>query len=198
MMKKVLIVILIWISSFNIFGQDYQFFRVDTINSKIFWKCDKHNGIIKLNDGGFITEKNEIIAGLFLINLNSLEDSDLNNQQYGTAKLILENTLKNEFLEIKKYPNAYFKLEKIKQLKNNRYTIKGDFTLHGITNCIEFSATINFEGDKIHLISEKFSIDRTEWGIYRMSPKRPYSDDENGWTVSDTVEIQIDLIAIKE
>ncbi len=198
MMNKILIIILIWISSFNVFGQDYKFYRVDTLKSKIFWKCDKHNGFFNLKDGGFVLDKNEIVAGLFFVNINSLQVKDLDNEEYSTAKLILENTLKNEFLEIKKYPDAYFKLEEIKNIENDKYLIKGDFTLHGITNCIEFTANIKIKNNKIHLVSEKFTIDRTEWGIYRMSPKRPYIDDENGWTVSDTVEIQINLIAIKE
>jgi len=43
------------------------------------------------------------------------------------------------------------------------------------------------------LESETFKIDRTDWGIYRLSPKRPYPDDEHGWTVPDTVEITVKL-----
>ena len=177
---------------------EFHFYAADTVNSKIYWKCDKHYGIFKLEKGGFVTYKNKIVDGLFFINLHSLKDLDMDEKTYGTAVLILENTLKNEFLEVNKYPVSYFRLEEIHPVKDNLYHVKGDFTLHGITNCIEFDAYVDFEGDKIHFVSKPFIIDRSEWGIYRMSPTRFYSDDENNWTVPDEVEIKIDIIAVKE
>jgi len=48
------------------------------------------------------------------------------------------------------------------------------------------------------LKSEKFTIDRTDWGVYRMSPKRPYQDDENGWTVPDEIELHLEIKTLKD
>ncbi len=198
-MKKIVFIYFL-LQQILVFSQDkdYHFYAADTTKSIIKWKCDKHKGIFKLKKGGFITYKKQIIDGLFFVNLHSLKDLDMDKKTYGTAVMILENTLKNEFLEIEKYPLSYFRIEEVTPIKNDLYRIVGDFSLHGITNCIEFNARINFSGDTIHFVSEPFVIDRSDWGIYRMSPTRFYSDDENNWTVPDEVEIQINILARKE
>jgi len=138
------------------------------------------------------------VGGRFIIDMNSIKDLDMDPKQFGTAVMILENTLKNEFFEVKKYPFAIFDLQEIEHLSGNYYQLTGDFTLQGITNCISFKAKIDIDDEKLHLLSDTFSIDRTDWGIYRMSPKRPYSDDENGWTVPDKINLKIDLTAKPE
>jgi len=198
-MKKILFTVLVLILFSAQAQSDLLFYRVDTLSSKIFWKCDKHDGTIKLKDGGFVTDtKQQILGGKFIIDMHSIKDLDMDPKQFGTAVLIFENTLKNEFFGADKYPYALFDLQQIKHLTGNTYELTGDFTLHGITNCIQFKADITFKGNVLKMKSERFAIDRTDWGIYRMSPKRPYPDDENGWTVPDKIEIQIDLKAVKE
>ena len=197
-MKKFLIILLLTAYAGVQAQDDLSFFRLDTLHSKIYWRCDKHKGTVKFLDGGLVLEKDAVLAGKFIIDVRTLKDSDMSTKKYGTAVLILENTLKNEFLEVEKYPLAVFDLQEVKHLQGNEYELTGDLTLHGTTICLSFKATVDFESDVIKLKSEKFTIDRTDWGIYRMSPKRPYSDDENGWTVPDKVEIKIDLILKKE
>ena len=174
------------------------FYRADTLKTKVLWKCDKHNGLIKLKEGGFVLEDNEPVGGLFVIDMHSLKDLDMDPKQYGTAVMILENTLKNEFFEVEKYPYAVFNMEQVYHLSGDTYHLIGDFTMHGITNCVSFKAQIIVEGDVLTMTSEKFSIDRTDWGVYRMSAKRPYSDDENGWTVPDKIDLKIELKARRE
>jgi polyisoprenoid-binding protein YceI len=198
-LKTLLFAFLFW-QALTLLSQqtDFHFYAADTLHSKIYWKCDKHKGTFKLKKGGFVTYKGKIVDGLFFIDLHSMKDLDMDKKTYGTAVMILENTLKNEFLEVEKYPYSYFRLESLKHIKNNLYQVVGDFTLHGITNCIEFTAQIDYSGNKIHFVSKPFVIDRSEWGVYRMSPTRFYSDDENNWTVPDEVEIKIDITAIKE
>ncbi len=198
MKRIVLIFLFVW--SLGMYAQqEFAFYRVDTLSSKIFWKCDKHNGTIKLKDGGFVVDnQKQILAGKFYVNMQSIKDLDMDPKQFGTAVLIFENTLKNEFFEAEKYPIAVFDLQEIKHIQDDLFLLTGDFTLHGITNCLQFKAHLKINDKFIAMKSEKFAIDRTDWGIYRMSPKRPYSDDENGWTVPDKIELQIDLKAVKE
>ncbi len=200
-MKKFLYLILFSAGLFvyKIQAQNYFFYKVDTLQSKVFWKCDKHNGLIKLKDGGFVIDKKlKPVAGTFIIDMHRIKDLDMDSKQYGTAVMIFENTLKNEFFEADKYPYAIFKLEEIQQLPDEWYKLTGDFTMHGITNCISFKAQIKIEKNNLTMTSEKFSIDRTDWGIYRMSPKRPYTDDQNGWTVPDQIDLKIELKAKRE
>ncbi len=200
---KINIILFLFVALFisqNIWAQKspYAFFRADTIQSTILWKCDKHNGKINLSEGGFVTHNKQIAAGIFHIDMLSIKDVDMDTKTYGTAVIILENTLKNDFFKVKKYPTATFQIVSIKKIAGNKYKVTGDFTLHDIKNCLTFDASILFEKDKIMMTSDNIILDRTDWGIYRMSPQRPYSDDENGWTVPDKIEIKIRIIAKKE
>ena len=196
-MKRIIFIISLFIV-IQLQAQTYDFYRVDTLDSKVYWKCDKHNGQLNLKDGGFILENGTIQKGLFYLNMQSIKDLDMSVKKFGTAVMILENTLKNEFFEVEKYPVAVFDMQEVLPLKDEKYQITGDFTLHGITNCVSFVATIKMDDNTLHFTSETFKIDRTDWGIYRMSPKRPYSDDENGWTVPDKIVLKIELQAKRE
>ena len=169
-------------------------FKVDTGKSEIHWKCDKHNGYVPLKSGTLTIDNQGNIKGIFYLDLSLLQVKDLDTDEYRTAKAILENTLKNEFFEIDKYPDAYFRLEDAQYIKDDTYRFTGDLTMHGISVCISFPGHLYFKNKKLYLESGKFFIDRTDWGIYRLSPKHPYPDDEHGWTVKDTVEIKVKLI----
>jgi len=198
-MKLKLTPLLLFLLVFQAKSQDLAFYRVDTIQSKVLWQCDKHNGFFKLKTGGFVVDKNkQVLAGRFVINISSFASLDLNSKKYATAKMIFENTIKNEFFEVEHFPIAFFDLQEIKLLSDHEYVLTGDLTLHGITNCISFKAKITIDDKLLQMTSETFTIDRTDWGIYRMSPKRPYSDDDNDWTVPDKVNLKIEVIAQKE
>ena len=180
--------------------EDYKFYfyRADALNSKVFWKCGKHDGVIKIKEGGFVLEDSIPVGGLFVIDMNSIKDLDIKGENQKTPREILENTLKNEFFEVMKYPYAVFELQKVEKIKEELYELTGDFTMHGVTNCISFNAKIQLEDNIITMTSQQFTIDRTDWGIYRMSEKNPYIDDENGWTVKDEIDLKIELTAKKE
>jgi hypothetical protein len=168
--------------------------KVDTGKSEIYWKCDKHFGFFPLDSGQVVVEGEIIRDGMFYIGVKDIYVADLDSSHYATAKMILENTLKNEFLEVEKYPENYFHLIEAVPEENGKYLVEGDLNLHGNEVCVKFSAGLKKDKDGImELESEKFKIDRTDWGIYRLSPKNPYPDDEHGWTVPDTVEIQVKL-----
>ena len=196
MKKLIFFVLLITLFVSKALAQDneWSFFRTDTLQSKVLWKCDKHNGSIKLVDGGFVLQNDTIKTGLFYIDMHSIKDLDMSAKEYGTAVMIFENTLKDEFFEDKKFPFSAFKLISVKKIEKNRYKVTGDFTMHGITNCITFNAQITIEKDEVKMTSDSIVLDRTDWGVYRMSPQRPYSDEENGWTVPDKIEIKIEII----
>ncbi len=199
MNQKILFIIALFFA-FNTQAQKLRFYKVDTTGSQVLWKCDKHNGAIKLKAGGFVVDipQKQPVAGRFIIDMHSITDLDMDPKEYGTAVLIFQNTLKNNFFQANQYPYALFNLEEVRKLTGDMYLLTGDFTLHGITNCLSFKAKIEIKDKVLTMVSEKFSVDRTDWGIYHMSPKRPYPDDKNGWTVSDQIDLIIKLKAEAE
>ncbi len=173
-------------------------YRLDTGKSEVYWKCDKHNGILPFKKGFLHIRKNGDITGKFDFDLSLFEVKDLDSAKYGTAKMILENTLKNEFFEIEKYPQAVFWLYDARPINDSIFRITGDLFFHGITNCVEFDGKLDYRQGVLHLKSKPFYIDRTDWGVYRLSPSLPVADDENGWTVTDSVRIRVDLVLERE
>ncbi len=192
-MKKIrlifplLIVSLLWAQS-NLSTR----YVLDTKNSSIYWKCDKHYGFFKLDSGYVEVHNGRIKEGKFFVNIPSLTAADLDETHYETAKMILENTLKNEFFEVEKYPGAYFQWMETAR-EGNTYSVTGEMFMHGQTVCLAFPVSVKMQNSGLEIVSDTFQIDRTDWGIYRLSPQRPYPDDEHGWTVPDTVDIQVRL-----
>ncbi len=173
-------------------------YRLDTGRSEVYWKCDKHNGILPFEDGFLHISKNGEVTGKFDFDLKLFEVKDLDSAKFGTAKMILENTLKNEFFEIDKYPEAVFWLYDARPVNDSIFRMTGDLLFHGITNCVEFNGKLDYRKGVLHLTSKPFYIDRTDWGVYRLSPSLPVPDDENGWTVTDSVLIRVDLLLEKQ
>ena len=113
---------------------------IDTENSVVEWIGKKttgsHNGVIQIEKGVLLTNKdNEIVSGKFMINMESIECTDLK----GGKKESIEGHLKDEdFFNTSKYPNASFM---IKEVNNN--------TISGLLTIKEISAPIEFEYSKI-------------------------------------------------
>ncbi len=172
-------------------------YKIIPEKSTFHWKCDKHYGTFPVIKGIIKMYDESNVEGEFEIDVEGLAIADLDSIQYKTAKAILENTLKNEFLETDKYPVARFYLYRIIPQSGGQYLLEGDVFLHGQKVCLQIPVQIKQTGHQMEVIAPGFVIDRTDWGIYRMSPSRPYSDDENNWTVPDEVEIKFHLILKK-
>jgi hypothetical protein len=149
----------------------------DTASSLVEWigtkPTGKHHGSLKLAGGALYVKDSIITGGQFVINMNSLQDTDLAADT--TMKRKLENELKGEmFFDVKKYPAATFEITSVAAfkpavgdeltLKNATHIIKGNLTIKSVTKNISFPASVTFSGNSINAIAN-FNIDRTQWGI---------------------------------
>jgi polyisoprenoid-binding protein YceI len=76
----------------------------------------------------------------------------------------LTTHLKNaDFFDVKNNPKATFKVTKVEKA-DKKFTVTGDLTMLGKTKSVSFPATIT-AGDALTITSEKFAIDRTDWGM---------------------------------
>ncbi len=190
-----LILVSVWFS-YSQNPPERVFYFADTAKSKVYWKCDIHRGYFGLRYGGLLLEDGIPVGGAFVIPTGSFTDTDIDRKNFDTAYMIFHNTIKNEFLEIERYPYAYFIIERITPTEGQRYSIQGNLTLHGVTRPVVFNAGILVDEGMLTLTGDPLVIDRSEWGILRLSPKNPEPDDENGWTVPDEVEISVRITAV--
>jgi polyisoprenoid-binding protein YceI len=148
--------------------------EVNTANSKIEWIGKKptgeHTGNVKLSSGTLLVEKNEIKGGSFIIDLNSIVDLDLKDENMNSR---LVGHLKSaDFFDVAKYPQANFVITRVTKLPKSSsanaaatHKIEGDLTMKSITKRISFDATIGIDKGKVTASTKPFTINRTNWGV---------------------------------
>tara|TARA_Y100000994_G_scaffold217533_1_gene194976 strand:- start:13290 stop:13841 length:552 start_codon:yes stop_codon:yes gene_type:complete len=133
-------------------------FNIDTKNTIIEWYGKKttgaHNGNIQMEKGALILNKDgEIVSGKFMIDMNSINCTDLN----GNKKQSIEEHLKDDdFFGTDKHPTASFI---IKAADADR--IYGTLTIKGISKQIDFP----YSKINKHQYKAEIKIDRTLFDI---------------------------------
>ncbi|QTD36253.1 YceI family protein [Polaribacter batillariae] len=184
MMKKNILFIAITILSIN-FSIAQEKLPIDLQKSTIKWIGEYtfyfggHDGFIDFKEGYFIKENDIITGGEFIIDMNSMTNSDI-EEQVGKDNLI--DHLKNEdFFEVEKHPTATLQIKKVEYWKNNNGRIYADLTLKGITKPIYFDAHFNYKEKEL---KTRFKIDRTKWGVnYQSKVKDSAISDAIGFEV---------------
>lgn len=174
-------------------------FNVNTDKSVIEWKGSKplgtHNGTIKLASGSIAVVNDELEAGKFSIDMNSITDLDLE----GEMKTNLENHLKGtvegkevDFFDVNKYPFSEFQLTGITE-KEGKTMVSGNLTMKDKTHNIEFPAEVTVGDIDLTIKSEPFTIDRTLWGVNYGS--KSIFDNLGDKFIDDDIELVVTLVA---
>ena len=150
-------------------------YKVNVEESELGWKGEKaigdsHSGVAKISEGELHVENHMITAGKFVVDMNSLEEPDNDNEEYA-AKLI-KHLKSADFFDVAKFSTATFTItgveEKANEESGDTHLVKGNLVLKGIEKGIEFPASITME-DGVLNASAEFTIDRTQWEIKFMS-----------------------------
>jgi len=129
--------------------------------SSVIWKGYKvtgsHQGTISIKSGYLTFEKDKFSGGEFMIDMNSLTNTDME----GEYKEKLEGHLKsNDFFGVEKFPSAKLIIKKTKSTGKNSYEASGDLTIKGITNPITFNVSVY--GSKANA---SLKIDRSKYNV---------------------------------
>ncbi len=143
-------------------------YKIDTKESKLTWTGTKkigsaHTGGVSFKEGQVELKKGDLTGGNFKVDMTTLNDVDLAKSPENQKKL--ETHLKSaDFFHVEKYPEATFKITQVQKKSDKDYVIKGDLTMIGNTQPIEFPATITKEKDVLKG-DAKVKVDRTKWGL---------------------------------
>lgn len=170
-------------------------FKMDAASSTFNWVGKKltgeHSGFIKYLYGGFDVQNGKVIAGKFVLDMNSINVTDLE----GDKKLSLEGHLKgtekdaeDHFFNVAKYPEAVFNAT---GMENN--LLVGDLTMKDITNEVKIPVTVTKDGEKCTITSEKFTIDRTKWNVKYAS--KSVFDDLGDKYINDEIELSFTVVS---
>ena len=183
-MKKILLLAVL--ASGLAFGQSKKL-----VSSDVHWwgykvaksEASSHDGTINVKSGEIVMKKNQIVGGSFVLDMNSINATDLS----GEYQQKLNGHLKNgDFFEVEKYPTANFVITSVK--KNNdkvyNFLVTGNLTVKGKTNPVSFPAKITMANGTVTLLSNKFSFDRQKFDVaYKSSMKDVFVKDDIDMTV---------------
>ena len=157
-MKKLLIFILLAFINLNLFGQNK---KINIQLSKIKWTGKEittkiHYGSLKFISGNILFDNDEIVGGEFIVDMLSLLNEDLS----GRSKDYLENHLRSEdFFSVEEYPRSSLKMTSIQKIDGNKYKVKGNLTIKGITKPTDFELSLNTEGARVAMVFDRSKFD---------------------------------------
>lgn len=176
-------------------------YLLQTDQSTIYWRGTKpsgeHVGTVGITKGKLMLEKGEITGGTFVIDLNSIVNTDLEGEW--NAKLV--GHLKSEdFFHTASFPEGSFEIVSVVEYKgesvsegvNLSHDITGNLTMRGETKSITFPASIHMHDGSVHAQSNEFSIDRTLWGV-NFKSKTVFAEFKDDF-IGDMINLKLDVV----
>ncbi len=153
-----------------------------------------HKGTLNVASGVFSAEGNMIKSGDFVIDMASLTNTDLAGDAEKKAKL--EGHLKSgDFFDVATFPKATFSITSVAKAETDEANcmITGNLTMKGVSKSVTFPALVVAKADgSLTAVSDKFKINRTDWGIKYGSGISGAVADE---AIGDDFTLQISLEA---
>jgi len=148
----------------------------------------EHTGEVKLANGFLNFDKDTLVSGEFEIDMTTISNSDIKDQEYHTK--FLNHMISDDFFAVKQFKTAKFVIKSAKKMKADNYEIKGDLTIKGKTDAIAFDAVANQKEAHAKII-----FDRTKFDIKYGSANFFKSIGDKA--INDKVELDVVLTAKK-
>ncbi len=171
-------------------------YKVNAKQSKVVWLGKKvtgeHTGAISIADGKLISDGKTFTGGSFAIDMASMTCTDVTDPGYNEK--FIGHLKSDDFFSTAKFPKSNFVITKITSTGKDQYNVKGNLTIKGITNEIEFPATIQTVGKEIKATA-KIVVNRTKYDIKYGSGS--FFDNLGDKAINDDFELNVDLVAAK-
>jgi polyisoprenoid-binding protein YceI/rhodanese-related sulfurtransferase len=153
-------------------------FEVDQSASLIEWMgrnlFNRHAGTVQLGPGQILIQDGRLVGGHLTVDMTSLACSDIADPAMNAH--LIAHLESDDFFSVDQHPRAELEIKEANyrsdvRLDEPNYLVKGDFTLRGVTNPIEFPAVVARKGDGSFTAQALLDIDRTVWGATYGSAK---------------------------
>jgi polyisoprenoid-binding protein YceI len=163
--------------------------KADTEKTEITWLGKKvtgqHHGTIELKSGTMTFEDNTIVSGKFIMDMSSMKNVDLTDAD-SNGKLI-GHLKSDDFFSVAKYPEATLVITEQAEFKGNQAHVKGDLTIKGTTNPIEFD--VKKDGN---VYTATITVDRAKYNVRYGS--KSFFNDLGDKVIYDNFEIGVKLV----
>ena len=198
-MKK--IIAFLTIASLLSFKAKDSSYNLDTKASTVHWLGKKatgqHDGNVTLKSGKVSTDGTSPLVGEFVLDMTTITVADIANAK--TNASLVGHLKAEDFFGVEANPTAtltakrFIKLEGAKAGEAN-YKVIADLTIKGITNPIEFPATVTITADKL-TANATITIDRTKWKVVYKS--KSIFDTLGDKFIYDDIEFTVNLVLNK-
>ncbi|MCB8964917.1 MAG: YceI family protein [Bacteroidales bacterium] len=148
---------LLW--STGVYAQEL---NADVSKSTLKWNAQKvsgeHYGQIKLKEGTFTINDNQIVSGNFVIDMQTITCEDIKSPEWN--KKLVDHLNSNDFFGVSKYSTAQLSNLKSGKFQNGMTVAEADLTIKGETHPVKFEITANGKSYRA-----KIKVDRTKYNI---------------------------------
>ena len=156
-----------------------------------FWGMGQHEGVVRLAEGSLIVREGTIIAGRFVIDMTTIEVTDIPKSDPIPRRRLREHLKDEHFFFVERFPTAVFEITAAHRDGEGGHRIDGRLTMRGTTHGVSFDALVPVLDATTLRATARFSINRHDWGVaYRGS--RLTND-----LVDDLIELNLILVADK-
>jgi polyisoprenoid-binding protein YceI len=135
-------------------------------------------GTINLKNGNFKIENDQVKNGFIIIDMNSLNHSDMHLKEHLKGK---------DFFEVTKYPTATFTVLSSKNIENAEIEVLGNLTIKKVTKPIAIKMKQNQ-----NIFTGKITINRTVFGVQYNS--KSFFDNLGDQAIKDNFDLEFKLI----
>ncbi|MGV3538701.1 MAG: YceI family protein [Rufibacter sp.] len=194
--RNTVLAALVALVSFAFAGKGVEY-KVVKNQSKATWVGTKvtgeHSGTINIADGKLVSDGKNILGGTFDIDMTSITVTDITDAKMNGN--LVGHLKSDDFFSTAKYGKSTLVITKVTPTKTKgQYVVKGDLTIKGIKNPIEFPATITHAGKQI-TAKASIKVDRTKYDIKYGSGS--FFDNLGDKAISNDFLLNVDLVAQK-
>ena len=170
-------------------------YQIDKTKSVVRWigrtPVKFHDGTIDIQEGNFFVDDNGILNGNIIIDMESINCTDLSG---GGKKSLEEHLMNDDFFSVNKFKTSKINISSEMKPNNGLIDFKGSLEIKNISNPISFKSSINKTPEGKYTASSKLTFDRSMYNVKYKS--KSFFDDLGDKFINDDIEIELEIITL--
>ena len=170
-------------------------YQIDKTKSVVRWigrtPIKFHDGTINIQEGNFSVDDNGILNGDIIIDMESINCTDLSG---GGKKSLEEHLMNDDFFSVNKFKTSKINISSEMKPNNGLIDFKGNLEIKNISNPISFKSSISKTPEGKYTASSKLTFDRSVYNIKYKS--KSFFDDLGDKFINDDIEIELEIITL--
>tara|TARA_B000000609_G_C24141916_1_gene331775 strand:+ start:361 stop:996 length:636 start_codon:yes stop_codon:yes gene_type:complete len=170
-------------------------YQIDKTKSVVRWigrtPVKFHDGTIDIQEGNFSVDDNGILNGNIIIDMESINCTDLSG---GGKKSLEEHLMNDDFFSVNKFKTSKINISSEMKPNNGLIDFKGNLEIKNISNPISFKSSINKTPEGKYTASSKLTFDRSMYNVKYKS--KSFFDDLGDKFINDDIEIELEIITL--